>query len=79
MNQTLEKNMCNLPDAVANSDVSDLKERSEEYIDPALRYACVSWHMHLIGAHRLTGSSTHNYPYPTPVPGEEVFVLVGST
>ena len=51
MNQTLEKNMCKLPDAVANSDVGDLKERSEKYIDPALRYACMSWHVHLIGAH----------------------------
>jgi hypothetical protein len=49
MDQTLEKNMCKLPDAVVNSDVGDLKERSEEYIDPALRYACVSWHMHLVG------------------------------
>jgi hypothetical protein len=51
MNQRLEKNMCNLPDGIANSDVSDLKERSEEYIDPALRYACMSWHIHLIDAH----------------------------
>ena len=50
MNQVLEKNMCNLPDAVANSDISDLKERSEA-INPALRYACVSWHIHLAGAH----------------------------
>jgi hypothetical protein len=50
MNQTLEKNMCNLPDAVANLDVSDLKERCEK-IDPALRYACVSWHIHLVGVH----------------------------
>jgi hypothetical protein len=50
MNCTLEKNMCNLPDAVANSDISDLKERSEK-IAPALRYACVSWHVHLVGAH----------------------------
>jgi hypothetical protein len=49
MNQKLEKNMCNLPDAVANSDVNDLRERCEK-IDPALRYACVSWHMHLVGA-----------------------------
>ena len=48
MNQTLEKNMCQLPDAVANSDVSDLKERTKEYINPALGYACVSWHTHLI-------------------------------
>ena len=48
MNRTLEKNMCKLPDGVANSDVSDLKERTDKYIDPALRYACVSWHMHLV-------------------------------
>jgi len=47
MNQTLAKNMCKLPDAVANSDIGDLKERIEEHIDPALRYACLSWHMHL--------------------------------
>jgi hypothetical protein len=53
MNQTLEKNMCKLPDATANSDVSDLKERLEKYIDPALRYACVSWHVHLVGAHTV--------------------------
>jgi len=51
MNRKLEKNMCKLPEAVANSDVSDLKERTEKYIDPALRYACMSWHMHLVDAH----------------------------
>ena len=50
MSRTLEKNMCKLPDAVANLDVSDLKERSEKYLDPALRYACLSWHTHLVGA-----------------------------
>ena len=49
MDRTLEKNMCKLPDGVANSDVSDLKERAEEFIDPALQYACVSWHTHLVG------------------------------
>ena len=48
MNRTLEKNMCKLPDGVSNSDVKDLKERTERYIDPALQYACISWHMHLI-------------------------------
>ena len=48
MNKTLEKNMCRLPEAVANSDVGDLAERIEEYINPALRYACRSWHMHFI-------------------------------
>ena len=48
MNRTLVKNICKLPEAVANSDVSDLKERTEKYIDPALRYACTSWHTHLL-------------------------------
>jgi hypothetical protein len=50
MNQMLEKNMCKLPKAVANSDLSDLMERSRKHIDPALRYACLSWHVHLAGA-----------------------------
>jgi hypothetical protein len=48
MSRTLEKNMCDLPDGAANSDVEDLKERVERYIDPALRYACRSWHTHLL-------------------------------
>ena len=48
MDQSLKKNMCNLPDAVANSDVSDMKEKIDNYITPAVRYAGVSWHMHLI-------------------------------
>ena len=39
--------MCKLPDAVTNSEVEDLRERSERYIDDALRYACRSWHKHL--------------------------------
>ena len=33
MNQRLEKNMCKLPEGVLNSEVADLKERAEEYID----------------------------------------------
>ena len=40
--------MCKLPDGVANSDVSDLKDRVERYTNPALRYACRSWHRHLV-------------------------------
>jgi len=48
MNQGLEKNMCKLPDAVTNSEVEDLQERTERYIDQGLRYACKSWHKHLI-------------------------------
>jgi len=48
MNQMLKKNMCRLPDGVANLDISDLDERAEKHIDPALRYACTSWHVHLV-------------------------------
>ena len=50
MNQVLEQNMCDLPEAVTNSDVPDLKDRSEKYLDQALQYACRSWHKHLTGA-----------------------------
>ena len=48
MNRRLEHNMCELPDGVTNSEVDDLEERAERYIDPALRYACESWHKHLV-------------------------------
>ncbi|KAF9643641.1 hypothetical protein BDM02DRAFT_3191378 [Thelephora ganbajun] len=53
MNQTLEKNMCKLPDAAANSEVPDLRERIERYIDSALQYACKSWHKHLVDEHMV--------------------------
>ena len=48
MNQTLEKNMCKLPDAVTNSEVGDLQDRREQYINDALQYACKSWYKHPI-------------------------------
>ncbi|KAF9791870.1 hypothetical protein BJ322DRAFT_1148662 [Thelephora terrestris] len=48
MNQTLEKNMCQLPNAITNSEVGDLKDRIKKYITPALEYACRSWYKHLI-------------------------------
>jgi hypothetical protein len=55
MNQMLEKNMCNLPEGVVNSEVDDLQERTERYIDHSLQYACTTWHKHLIDAptHKL--------------------------
>ena len=40
--------MCKLPDAVLNSEVVDLYERIKQYCNPALQYACRSWHKHLI-------------------------------
>ena len=48
MNRRLERNMCELPDGVTNSEVDYLPERIERYIDRALQYACRSWHKHLI-------------------------------
>ena len=48
MNRTLKRNLCNLPEAIKNSEVDDLEERSKQYISHALRYACKSWHKHLI-------------------------------
>ncbi|KAF9642938.1 hypothetical protein BDM02DRAFT_3176389 [Thelephora ganbajun] len=53
MNGTLEKNMCNLPDGVANCEVDDLRERAKRHLDPALRYACKSWHKHLVDGHTV--------------------------
>ena len=52
MNKTLRINMCNLSEAVENSVVDDLEERRDQHISHALRYACKSWHKHLI--HRNT-------------------------
>jgi len=49
MNQRLEKNMCKLPDAVVNSEVNDLQERTERFLDCGLQYASRSWHKHLVG------------------------------
>ena len=48
MNRKLERNMCQLPDGVINSEVDNLKERAEKHIDKALEYACRSWHKHLV-------------------------------
>ena len=50
MNRELEQNMCKLPDRVTNADVKDLKERTAQYIDNALKYACRSWHKHIVNA-----------------------------
>jgi len=64
MSQTLERNMCKLPDGVMNSEVEDLQERKEQYLDNALQYACQSWHKHLVDnstAHRqeITSALQH--------------------
>ncbi|KAF9642944.1 hypothetical protein BDM02DRAFT_3229706 [Thelephora ganbajun] len=51
MNQRLEKNMCDLPDGVANREINNLHERAKRHLDPALQYACKSWHKHLVDGH----------------------------
>ena len=56
MNQSLERDMCKLPDGVINSEVNDLRERTDRCIYQALQYACRSWHEHLVdttSAHTL--------------------------
>ena len=50
MNRELKWNICRLPDGVVNSEVADLRERTDEHIGQALEYACRSWYRHLVGA-----------------------------
>ena len=45
------------PDAVLNFEVSDLKERVEEYLNPALEYVRESWHTHLVSMHETSMSA----------------------
>jgi WD40 repeat protein len=51
MGQRLEENMCGLPDAVTNDEVYDLDEKAHLSINKGLKYACESWHKHLIDEH----------------------------
>ncbi|KAF9643341.1 hypothetical protein BDM02DRAFT_3151691, partial [Thelephora ganbajun] len=48
MNDGLELNLLSLPDYALNSEVEDLQARIDDCISDALRYACRSWHSHLI-------------------------------
>lgn len=49
MDRLLEKNICSIPDSTLNSEVQDLTTRIEESgIHGALKYACRSWHRHLV-------------------------------
>ena len=48
MDQRLEQNMCKLPDGVLNSEIDDMRERTDKDIDHALQYACRSWYKHLL-------------------------------
>jgi len=48
MNQRLKKNMFDFSDGSINDEADRLRKRAEESIDQGLRYACESWHKHLI-------------------------------
>jgi WD40 repeat protein len=48
MGRRLEENMCGLPDAVTNDEVDNLDEKVRLSIDGGLKYACESWHKHLV-------------------------------
>ena len=63
MNRRLEQNIFQLPDGATNLEVDDLKERIERHIDPALEYACRSWHKHLIEVTPARASSVAHALY----------------
>ena len=49
MDGSLKKNICSIPDYALNSEVGDLPKRAEYGgIQGALKYACRSWHKHLV-------------------------------
>jgi len=48
MRERLKKNMCNLDDHAALSEVKDISARCKDYIGDALKYACCFWTKHLL-------------------------------
>ena len=50
--------MCKFPDGAANEDMGDLRQRIERYIDPALIYACKSWHLHLVDRYTMSADTS---------------------
>ena len=48
MNKKLERNICQIPEAITNSEVDDLQGKVEQCISHSLQYACTSWHKHLV-------------------------------
>ena len=84
MNQRLEKNVCKLSDGVINSEVDDLRERTEQCIDDGLRYACESWREHLVDlrtvpahAPKIT-SALHQFLEEKFAPWLEVLSVLGT-
>ena len=58
MVQTLEgPNMCQVPDGATSLEIYRLKQSIEQHIEPALIYACKSWHLHLVGRHATSADA----------------------
>ena len=83
MNQRLERDMCKLPDGIVNSEVDDMQERIEQHLNPALQYACKSWHKHLVSTpptHTLGITSVlHQFPEGKFLFWLEVLSVLGAT
>jgi hypothetical protein len=82
LDRMLEKNICKLPDAVANSEVPDLRKKTQQYICPALQYSCRSWHKHLgdkhVGRTPRIGSILHRFLERRFLSWLEVLSVLGS-
>jgi hypothetical protein len=52
MNDSLTKNICELPQYAMNNDIEDLEERRKRHIGDGLEYGCRSWAKHLRFASR---------------------------
>jgi NACHT domain len=65
MNQTLKRNICDLPRYTMNSDIKDLPARRNKYIGESLMYTCEFWANHLL----LSNASCDD-------PGAEIVKLV---
>jgi WD40 repeat protein len=83
MDRRLEKNMCGLPDVVKNNEVDDLGERAYLCIDESLKYACESWHKHLVDEHTArapeVASALHRLLEKKFLCWLEVLSVLGST
>jgi hypothetical protein len=56
MKERLRRNICNLDDYAALSEVKDLPDRKKDHIGGGLGYACQFWTKHLLG---VPGDSPH--------------------
>jgi hypothetical protein len=57
LNNHLREDICNICNpGLANADVPDLPARISRFVPEALRYACVSWSVHLLACGSIAGT-----------------------